>query len=226
MGTNGQENTPAIPWRVRIALVAGGLPALLFVVACLVYNAPPSAAQSRLQPRAASVLEPYFWQDWQLFAPTPGSADDEVYLKTRLRHPDGAIVETGEVEVETAVDRTPRRFPLNPTKLPGIFLSLDGSAHRYAAAMQKIDELPADARAQAQHQLDVSFKNTFLQLQRFMSARAAALYPGREVLAVRVTFGERSIVPYSQRYVSPPSVARLNLVYGCGAGSRRLSWSR
>lgn len=193
-----------VPWRIRLTLVAAGAPLFLFTVACLVYNAPPSAAQNRLKDSVAHVLEPYFWQDWQLFAPSPGASVPEVLLQTRLRRSDGHVVETTPVEVEDAVDRTPRRFRLNPTKLPGIFLSLNGTASRYEQAEGQIAKLPKAQRAQAQRALDLAFTNNFTELQRFMSVRAQALYPREQVLAVRVTFGDRAIVPFSQRYVSPP----------------------
>jgi Family of unknown function (DUF5819) len=206
--------SPRPSMRLRLGTLVALVPVVVYVVACLIYNAPASAAQDRLKGGAATLMEPYFWQDWQLFGPTPGSNNDLVYLTTRIRRPSGDVVETKPVEVEQAIDRMPRSFPLNPTKLPGIFLAMDATSVRYSQAASRLKKLPADRQAAAQRELDKTFASNFLELQRFMSARAASLYPDQDILAVRVTFAHRPIVPFSQRYVRPhpPTSSKTMLV--------------
>lgn len=191
-----------VPVRVRLCVILGVLPVLAFMAACLVYNAPQSPASVRLIGPARRVLEPYFWQDWQLFGPTPGTSNDLVYLQARIQY-GGETVETAPVEVEEAIDRAPRGFRINPTKLPGIMLAFDQTSSHYASAATRIKKLPAAQRKAAQAALDKQYKADFEEMQRFFSARAHSLYPGARILAVQATFKTRPIVSFSERYESP-----------------------
>lgn len=188
-----------MPWPLRLTAVAAGAVVVALTLATLVYVAPPSVAQRPLRPLAARVLEPLFWQNWQLFAPDPATAVSEVYLQVRLARPDGSTVETAPVEIEGAVDRGPRHRRLDPGRLPAVLLALDRAAYRYQQARAAVDDLPQQQRAAALRRLDRSFAGTFSEVQRLMSQRADLLYPGRHVLAVRVDFGDRPIVPFDQR---------------------------
>jgi len=192
----------SVPVRVRLCVVLGMLPVLAFTAACLVYNAPQSPASVRLIGPARQVLEPYFWQDWQLFGPTPGTSNDQVYLRARIQY-GGGVVETAPVEVEKAIDEAPRGFRINPTKLPGIMLAFDQASSHYASAATRIKKLPAAQRKAAQAALDKRYKTDFEEMQRFFSARAHSLYPGARILAVQATFKTQPIIPFSERYESP-----------------------
>lgn len=194
-----------MPWSLRLTAVAAGAVVLVLTLATLVYVAPPSVAQRPLRPWAAGVLEPLLWQNWQLFAPDPATAVSEVYLQVRLARPDGSAEETAPVEIERAVDRAPRHQRLDPGRLPAALLALDRAAYRYQRARAAVDDLPPRQRAAALHRLDESFAGTFSVLQRLMSQRADALYPGRRILALRVDFGDRPVVPFDRRDdPSPP----------------------
>ena len=203
--STGPDDGPIHP-RVRVAVLSAFLVAGLFSAACFVYNAPPSPARNRMAPTANAVLQSYFWQDWQLFAPTPGDEISLISLRTRLRLPSGQLVETAGVEIEDAIDRLPRQFPLNPTKMPGILLALDESAENYDRQAAGIEHLPEPQRTSARNSLDRSFAVIFAEMGRFFSARATTLYPGKDIVAVQATFERQPIVPFSRRYADPQPV--------------------
>lgn len=176
----------------------------VYCLCCLVYNAPDSPAKDRVKGPVMAFMEPYFWQDWQLFGPTPGSNNDFVYLRTRMTLPgSGKTVESSPVEIEQAIDRSPREFRVNPTKLPGVLLAFDAVANRYAGIANKIQKLPATERGDARKRLDDQFKPDFEEMQRFFSVQAKALYPDAGIISVQAIFKNRPIVPFSARYAEP-----------------------
>ncbi|WP_208900697.1 DUF5819 family protein [Streptomyces incarnatus] len=201
----GVDGPPALPWRVRLFVTAALLPVALFTVACLLYNAPASPVQARLARPVNDVMAPYFSQDWELFAPTPGTSNDLLYLEVTMRRAgSGTTVQTKPLEIEGAIDRTPRDRRWNPTKLPGVVLAFQENAADYARQFSQIDEnYPADERAAQKKALLKRYTPTFQELQRFLSVRAASLYPDAKIIAVRGTFKQQPIVPFSQRYERP-----------------------
>ncbi|MEY9913448.1 hypothetical protein ABIA35_009721 [Catenulispora sp. MAP12-49] len=190
--------------RLRICVLFALVPVTVFSLACLVYNAPPSPVKVRLGHQASSVLEPYFGQDWELFAPTPGTSNDRLYLEAELL-PKGsvAVVTTQPVEVEYAIDRMPRSNRLLPSKLPGVLLAFQEAADQYTRTSNGIDKASKDMQPAMRKDLDAQFAPSFDEMQRFLSARAATLYPGAKIVAIRATFKRQDIVPFSQRYVAP-----------------------
>ncbi|MFD9277154.1 DUF5819 family protein [Streptomyces mirabilis] len=204
VGNGPRAHAHAVTARLRICTFLALLPVALYTAACLVYNAPDSPAKSRIQGAVAHVMQPYFWQDWQLFGPTPGSNDDLIYLTVRMRTAGSdQVVQTSPVEIEQAIDRAPRAFPLNPTKLPGIPLAFDAAANRYARMVTDFKKLPAAQRKAAQADLDKQYVPEFQEIQRFLSARAATMYPGADIVSVKAAFKTRPIIPFSERYVIP-----------------------
>jgi hypothetical protein len=199
------RTTAAVPWRVRAFVVAALLPVALFTAACLVYNAPASPAQIRLAGAVSDVMDPYFSQDWQLFAPTPGTSNDLLYLEVTLRQAGATkVLQTEPLEIEGAIDRTPRSMRLNPTKLPGVILAFQENAANYTQLAGQIQaNYPPSQRAAQMKALLKNFDPTFRELQRFLSVRAASLYPDARIIAVRGTFKEQAIVPFSERYADP-----------------------
>ncbi|WP_158702557.1 DUF5819 family protein [Kitasatospora sp. MMS16-BH015] len=191
---------------MRALILLALVPVVLYTAACAVYNAPPSPARNRVLGPVTRVMEPYFWQDWQLFGPTPGNSNSMIYLEARLKLASGQVVETSPVEIEQAIDRAPLEFRVNPTKIPGVLLAFNETAQKYAERATNIKKLPEDQRAAAQTDLDQDFANNFLEMRRFFSARAASLYPGDQIMAVKATFKHQAIVPFSARYASPQPV--------------------
>ncbi|MFC9633324.1 DUF5819 family protein [Streptomyces mirabilis] len=192
-----------LPPTVRISALAALAAVAVYCLCCLVYNAPASPLKDRVKEPATAVMEPYFWQDWQLFGPTPGSSDDLIYLRARMRLSSGRTVESSPVEIEQAIDRAPQDFPVNPTKLPGVLLAFDAAANHYASIATKFDKLPAADRKDARTRLDRQFASDFEEMRRFFSVQAKALYPDAQIIAVQATFKNRPIVPFSARYTVP-----------------------
>ncbi len=194
----------ALSVNVRISALTALAAVTVYCLCCLVYNAPGSPAKDRIKGPVTAFMEPYFWQDWQLFGPTPGSSDDLIYLRTRMKFPgSGQVVESSPVEIEQAIDRSPHDFPVNPTKLPGVLLAFDAAANRYAGIAIKFKKLPAARRDAARKILDKQFAPDFEEMRRFFSAQAKTLYPNAQIISVQATFKNRPIIPFSERYEVP-----------------------
>ncbi|MFK0105280.1 DUF5819 family protein [Streptomyces sp. NPDC091217] len=193
-----------LPLRVRISALTALAAAAMYCLCCLAYNAPDSPAKDRVKGPVTALMNPVFWQDWQLFGPTPGNSDDLIYLRVRMTLPgSGQTVESSPVEIEQAIDRSPRDFRMNPTKLPGVLLAFDADANRYAGIANKLQKLPAAEREAARKRLDEQFRPNFEEMQRFFSVQAKTLYPGARIGAVQATFKTRPVVPFSARYAVP-----------------------
>jgi hypothetical protein len=197
--------TDALPRRVRIAVTLLVLLVAVFTAGSLIYNAPASPARNRLS-FVAKAFQPYFWQDWQLFGPLPPTRNDLIYLQVRMRDEAGLVTDSAPVDIEEAIDKAPRQFRINPTKLPGVMLAFNVSANNFARASTDVSKLPAAQQPDARKRLFKQYANFFLEMQRFFSARAAALFPGRQIIAVRANFRSRAIVPFSQRHQRPQPV--------------------
>ncbi|GAA0926404.1 DUF5819 family protein [Streptomyces rhizosphaericus] len=194
----------ALPLNVRISALIALAAVAVYCLCCLVYNAPASPAKDRIKRPATAFMEPYFWQDWQLFGPTPGTNNDLIYLRARMKLSDsGRVVESSPVEIEQAIDRSPHDFPVNPTKLPGVLLAFDAAANRYAGVANKFKKLPAARRDAARRLLDKQFSADFEEMWRFFSVQAKTLYPDAQIIAVQATFKNRAIIPFSERYEVP-----------------------
>ncbi|MEV5779701.1 DUF5819 family protein [Streptomyces sp. NPDC052287] len=193
-----------LPLNVRISALIALAAVAVYCLCCLVYNAPASPAKDRIKKSATAFMEPYFWQDWQLFGPTPGSNNDLIYLQVRMKpSASDEAVESSPVEIEQAIDRSPHDSPVNPTKLPGVLLAFDAAANRYAGVATKFKKLAPDRRDAARKLLDKQFEPDFEEMRRFFSVQAKALYPDAQIIAVRATFKNRRIIPFSERYEVP-----------------------
>jgi hypothetical protein len=192
-----------VPLRIRIAVPLLLLLVTAFSVATLLYNAPPSPARNRLATPAAQALQPFFWQDWHLFGPTPPTRDGRVYLHARIQDDHGAVRETAPVEIEEKIDKAPRNFRLNPTKTPGIMLAFNSSANNFARSAADTKKMPAAQQPAAMKDLEKRYNTFFLEVQRFLSSTAGSLYPGQRIVSVRATFKSRAVLPFSQRYQRP-----------------------
>jgi hypothetical protein len=194
-----------LPRRIRIAVPLMLVVVAVFTAATLIYNSPASPARNRLS-FAAKVLQPYFWQDWQLFGPNPPVRNDLIYLRVRLRDAAGQQTETPPTEIERAIDRAPRHMRINPTKTPGVMLAFNASATNFSRSLTAIGKMPVAAQDGARKRLFDQYANFFVEMQRFFSASADGLFPGRDIVAVRADFRSTSIVPFSQRNQDPPPV--------------------
>lgn len=194
-----------VSWRLGVASALLLPLAAAYSLLCLAYNAPASPAQIRLAGPVDAVMNTYFTQDWMLFAPTPATDNSFMYVQVQLRHPGSTTtVTTVSQEIEAAIDVLPRGDRVLPTKLPGVVLAFQEDMQGYAQQLAVIDKNdPKKDQPAAESALAGRYHSEFVKLQRFLSVRAATLYPGDQILAVRASFARQPIVPFSQRYETP-----------------------
>lgn len=188
-------------WRLRVAVALLGMVAAVYSVACLDYNAPASPASVRLAGPVNAMINTYFNQDWMLFAPTPATDNSLLYIQVQLRRPGSATtVTTAPEDIEAAIDVLPRSDRVLPTKLPGVVLGFQENFQAYSRQLAQItQDDPKSEQGPARKALAARYTTEFVALQRFLSVRAATLYPGDRILAVRASFARQPIVPFSQR---------------------------
>jgi hypothetical protein len=137
-----------------------------------------------------------------------------LYLDVRLL-PRGSDreVQTKPVEIEAAMNESPRSFRLNPTKLPGVLLDFQENIERYVRLYSQLKMVPsATQRSRQTSALNNSFNAVFKEIQRFLSATAASLYPNTQIISVRGTFASRAIIPFSDRYEKPQPTEPIHLI--------------
>ena len=184
------------------------IPVIVYSLACLIYNAPASPAQIRLSRAANTVIGSYFQQDWQLFGPTPATSADSLTVQALMKSPNGAVTLSPAEDVEYQIDRLPRANRLLPTKLPTVILAFQESFAVYANNMLTIQKAPRSARAALIKTLNWTYRYNLGELARFLSVEAQHLFPGKRISSVRAIFSTTPIVPYSQRYQSPPPLEK------------------
>ena len=195
-------------WITAVLLV----PAAIYTAATVVFNAPASPVQIRLAPLASGILGQYFTQDWQLFGPTPGDSAQMLIVEAKVRSADGKITIAPAVDVEYRIDRLPRANRLLPTKVPTVVLAFQEVFATYTNLLVKIDHSPKSQRGLLTGILNQRYSVDLQELDRFLSAESAILYPGKTVVAVRALFAQRKIVPYSERYLNPQPVEPPKLI--------------
>jgi hypothetical protein len=204
----GGRDEPAAgraPHRVtlRVAFLVSGLIAAVYVFCCLVYNAPASPAQIRMAKPVKAIMDPYFAQNWMLFAPNPASANKQLLLEAKLMTSSGEKT-TAPIDIGTAIDRMPRNNRLFPTKRPGIILAFQQIFQNYSNLSKRIKvQAPKARQPRLQEELVHRYSTAFDELQHFLSAEARVRYPGSTIVSVRATFRMQPIVPFSQRNEKP-----------------------
>ncbi|MHA6762472.1 DUF5819 family protein [Streptacidiphilus sp. PAMC 29251] len=197
--------TVRVSVRHRVLVLLLLVPAVFYSYCCLVYNAPSSPARVRLAGSTTQLMNPYFGQDWMLFAPTPATVNDLILMDVKLK-PAGStqVVTTAQTDIEAAIDAMPRGNRLFPSKLPGVMLAFNETFSNLANQMNQVSKsAPKDKQAAAIVALDKKWAGEFTELQRFLSVRAASMYPGATIISVRGTFETQAILPFSSRYQNP-----------------------
>lgn len=67
----------------------------------LVHLTPLSPAKLRVMPSVSSYINPFFSQDWHLFAPDPVRDSQVIVVNCRVIQPDGSTVEMGWSDIST-----------------------------------------------------------------------------------------------------------------------------
>jgi hypothetical protein len=204
---NDFPDAPArVPARLKLTAAVSFVLAAVYVLCCLIYNAPASPATIRLAPIIDRVMNPYFEQAWTLFAPTPPSENEQLLVQAVIKGPNGADALTAEMDTAQPAYDLARSERLWPSKLPGVVLAFQEEFAIYSDSYVQIEgKLKAGARrANALRQLRQGYRLPFAELDRYLSAEATSYFPGRDILFVRGYLVEVPVVPFSERYQRPP----------------------
>jgi hypothetical protein len=197
------EAAPLRPM-IRVAFLVSAVIAVVYALCCVVYNAPASPAQIRLAKPVKSMMDPYFAQDWMLFAPNPSTTNKQLLLEAKLKTSGSGEKVTTPIDIGTAIDRMPRDDRLFPTKRPGVILAFQQMFQNYSNMSKRIQaQAPKARQPHLQEELVRRYATAFDELRNFLSAEARVRYPGSTIVSVRATFTTQAIVPFSQRNEKP-----------------------
>jgi len=185
----------------------------LFGLCTVVFNLPESTVKSRVSPVINAVMEPWFDQDWHLFAPTPATSNSQLMVSAQLRSSDGSIVEMPAFDVQEPLEDLAKTNHFLPTNLPMITLAARQQMSQYARELADIMGGPPAGRDEMHAELDHRYQDTLDQLRRFMSRCAQDRFGAAHIVAVRGTFTETPVTPFSKRdETNPPSLPTKTIV--------------
>lgn len=200
---------------MTFAVLAIAVVATLHMIATTVAALPTNAFSAAVRP-ATSYVNPYFSQNWRLFAPEPISSDRTFWVRGEFVDDDGAARETdwfdwSDVELDLIRQQlVGGRAGYITSKLIGPL----GST--YGDLTEEQRELAADDDRAAAPTTDTVLRSAlidadgserevelFLQYEeaavRLTTAALAAVHPEREFTAVQYRIGRQPVVPYDER---------------------------
>jgi hypothetical protein len=200
-----------------------------YMAAVVVDDLPPSPARQVLIPLADHVVDPWFAQQWTLFAPTPPTANAQLYLTVRYRpQASGAVCRPIDLSAVYLAMAKTRRWA--PSRLYRVTMTMavlidqlvearlarvghGGTTTAEATASQAEANVYLAPSALGTEPLLTRQAGTSLrlavdaELQRLLSASARALCPRpRSIAAVEGTETTQAIPPYSHPHRSEPVV--------------------
>ena len=193
---------------VAVALVG------LHLVSVTLEALPPNRYSEALQDRTAYV-DPYFTQNWRLFAPNPIAEDRNLLFQGAYRAADGSVVETEWVDWTTVeLDLVRHRLVGGRagyvttklvTPLRARTAALSDAQREIALAASPADppsfaalgaELTAAGTPRVVTDLFVRYEQV---TTRLASDVLTARWPGRELVAVRYAVRRHGVVPFAAR---------------------------
>lgn len=203
-GRNGDrppDSHPRPAWALRALAGLAVLAVAVYGAACVIYNMPNSPMKVRIGNLARVVMMPWFEQDWQLFAPTPSTANDHIMVTARLARPGGGVETTAPRDIEYPIEDLPLGDHVLPTKQPGITLAIQEIFGFYRNQLQAIDKAAAPSvRPRLRAALDRKHGSDFDRLARIMSYEVHRWYPDRRILQMRASLTQTPITPFSERW--------------------------
>lgn len=218
---------PAVPawiWGTAVVLT---MTAAIYIAAVIVDVLPPSPARQTLLPAASRIIEPWFEQQWTLFAPTPPITISRLYLMVHYRDRAGFSqprpIDLSRLYQTMAEDRRwapPRLYrvtmdfaveidravlygPARPKQaVAGAVAAARSEASTYFAPSAIGQVQPIDAHQAALIRVAVT-----AELQRLLSASAHDLcrHPGA-IAAVRGIETDQRIPPFTHPHRTEPQV--------------------
>ncbi|MEU0564886.1 DUF5819 family protein [Nonomuraea sp. NPDC005983] len=123
--------TPLPAWKRRIVVLACVGCALFLVfhfVAIFLFVAPPNPISAMTAPIVNGYLNPYFRQNWELFAPDPIDSNTHVLVRAKIRNAGGQESQTGWLDISA-----PELAKVRGTALPGRITRLVGGGRQLIA---------------------------------------------------------------------------------------------
>lgn len=214
---DGAGHVTRLPWWVWLSGVLVAVLVMVYVGAVVVDDLPPSPARQALLPAADRVVNPWFAQQWTLFAPTPPLSNARFYLMVRYRA-GSSLPRPPAVDLSAVFQRMAEARRWAPPRLYRVTMDLAVEIDRTVLYANR--RTPAGAVAGAQSEADVYFAPSSLgaappltptqarllglsvavELQRLLSASASQLMPHpRRLAAVRAVETATPIPPFTAR---------------------------
>lgn len=117
-GGEGARAQPQLSWSAEL-VVAGAVAicvtvAVVHVLMVFLYVAPSNTISRQYAPQINAWIDPYFDQNWQLFAPDPESVEQQISARTAMAGPHGAFQVGGWVDL-SAIDEAAVRHDAFPS---------------------------------------------------------------------------------------------------------------
>lgn len=197
--------------RLRVTAVLTLAVAALYMAACVIYNLPSSTVKVRIDTADKAVMQPWFEQDWQLFAPTPATSNAHLMISIRAVGPSGAMMELAPFDAQYPIEDLQKDSPFLPTKQPGATLAAQERFASYQKQLLVIEKYAGPQQQVLHTQLDRGFAATLDGLDRLISYEAHHRYPAADIWQVRATFTGTPMTPFSARYLTPPLPAKTTI---------------
>lgn len=192
-----------LPRRLRITAALAVVIAGVYMVACAVYNLPSSTVKVRVDGADKAMMQPWFEQDWQLFAPSPATSNARLMISIRAVGAGGANLVLPAFDAQYPIEDLQKQTPFLPTKQPGATLAAQERFASYQKQLLVIQRIAGPQEQLLHAQLDKAFQPTLDGLDRLISYEAHRRYPGADIRQVQATFTSTPMTPFSARFVSP-----------------------
>lgn len=187
------------PVHVRIAFSLIVVVVGVFGLCTALYNFPDSTVKSRIDPAVNTVVQPWFEQDWHLFAPTPSTSNTHLLVTARLLFQDSTVHDMAPFDVQYPLEDLTKTNHVLPTKLPGVTLAAQERMADYATELAGISHAPVAAQSGLHADLDDRYQPVLDALRRFRSRCAQDRFGSARIVAVRGTFTSTPMTPFSAR---------------------------
>lgn len=210
---------------VRLAAMVLALAIVVYVGAVTIYDLPPSPARQAMLPAVNQIVQPWFDQQWTLFAPTVPVANARLYLLVRYKTPSG-LRQAKPVDLSAVFQRIAQAQRWAPPRLYRVTMSLAVEIDQVVLYASRQPTSPGGDQSataqQAQAEANAYFAPTALgstapltpvqsrlmglevtvELQRLLSASAHDLLPeSSRIASVRGVETSQAIPPFSHPHL-------------------------
>ncbi len=194
--------------------ILAGLPLLLSALMVwhfsivLLHVLPFNPLTNKYRNVVEAYVNPFFTQNWHLFAPDPVSHTKTIYIQARVKGPDGKLVESDWVDITTPLitaNWEERLSPVNRVMRFGV------GAFSQAFHQDDVINMFEEKKKQANKQdlklpkedielLDEYRKQGVALLYRYGFSYVPKYFAGRDVESIRLRVTIKASKPFSQRH--------------------------